>query len=264
MKKSIILTARNEGKYSESSAKNFHLHFPDAEIIGVDDGGLNSWPNFVRVIKTKSGVGVGRCRLEGVRQATGDVVIVSDAHVYYDKGDIDRAWGIAAGDKIVTSTTVSLFTGKSHGCGRTHDMLTHGAKYANAKDGQEAGLIGGVYFMSRKMALEVIAPTPSHGFNEQIMTYAALSLGYGIYCMPDFAFKHMYKKKFNYSVTSSGQQRNRSLLLWWFFGFPQTPKADKAELDYYKFIQANRILSPKQLTERMQSINDKLKNNGSN
>jgi len=261
MKKSIILTARNEGKYSESSAINFHVNFPDAEIIGVDDGGKNQWPDFVKVIKTKGGIGVGRCRFEGVKEAIGDVLIISDAHVYYSTGDIDRAWNLAMGNNIVTSTTVSLFTGKKHGCGRTHDLLTHSAKYANGRDGQEAGLIGGVYFMSKEVALQVIAPTPSHGFNEQIMTYAALSLGIKVHCMPSFEFKHMYKKKFNYHVTSTGQQRNRALLLWWFLGFPKPAKVDKREVDYYNYIQKHRVLSPKQVIEKMETINVNLKKN---
>jgi hypothetical protein len=111
--------------------------------------------------------------------------------------------------------------------------------------------------------MQVIAPTSSHGFNEQIMTYAALSLGHKIHCMPEFAFKHMYKKKFNYTVSGTGQQRNRLLLLWWFFGFKQPSRVDSLELKYHSFIQKNRLLSPKELSERMELINQNLKSNGS-
>lgn len=262
MKKAVIIIARNEGNWTRKTSDDFKQNFPDCEIIGVSDGGINSWPDFVRVIKTDGGVGVGKCRRIGVMNTDADVVIITDGHVFFETGDIEKAWKFAEQGYIINSCTRSLSSGRNAGNGRTHILPNHEAKNVFAQEGDEVGMIGGVYFMRRDVALGIVAPTPSHGFNEQIMTCAAFSLGHKIYCYPDMVFKHLYKKAFNYKVTYSGQQRNRILLDWWFFSGKPPVNASAMELDYYKFIQANRILTPEQLTEKIEKMNEKLKSYG--
>jgi len=263
MKKSIIINARNEGSWTTKTISNFDKHFTDVdEIIGVDDGSYNKWvtkyhPKF-KLITTSGAIGVARSRLLGVQSAIGDVVLISDGHVYYNSGDIDKAWELASKGYIVTSTTISMLSGKEHGCGRSHDTKTHSATNARAQEGDEAGLIGGVYFMRKDVAEEIICPSKSHGYNEQLMTYAALSLGHKIYCLPSFKFEHYYKKKFNYHVKHAEQTRNRNLIDWWFFDRRPPSNVDHLELDYKKFIDEYRVLSPSQLRTKMQQINDNL------
>jgi hypothetical protein len=63
----IVIIARNEGEWVRKTVENYHLHMPDCEIIGVDDGGYNDWPQGVKVINTEGAIGVGRCRLLGHR-----------------------------------------------------------------------------------------------------------------------------------------------------------------------------------------------------
>jgi len=119
-------------------------------------------------------------------------------------------------------------------------------------------MIGSVYFMKRSIALDVFAPTPCHGYNEQIMTCAALSLGYPIYSLPELGYKHLYKKGFNYAITHTNQSRNRELLNWWFFGKKPPVHVRKEEQAYHDFIQANRILKVAQLQQRIVKMNAKL------
>lgn len=265
MKKSIIITARNEGDWTKKTIEGFLDNFKDVdEIIGIDDGGRNTWIHHdkFKLIKTSGGIGVARSRLLGVQQAIGDVVIISDGHVFYEEGDIDKAWNLAAEGKIVTCTTISHLSGKDHGCGRVHDLNTHKAKNVRAKEGYEAGLIGGVYFMHKDVAEEVICPSKSHGYNEQLMTYAALALGHQIYCYPSFKFRHLYKKTFNYTVTYTDQTRNRRLIDWFFFGKKTITNADELEIGYKQYVEKYRVLNPDQLKKRMIEINKKIRKNG--
>jgi hypothetical protein len=254
MNKAVVIIARNEGAWTEKTANDFRKNFPDAEIIGVDDGGLNIWPDYVRVIKNTTPQGVGRCRLIGVNTANADCIIITDGHVLFERGDIGKAWKLAQQGYIINSTTKSIATGQEHGNGRKHDPETHKATNFTAKEGDQVGLIGGVYFMRKDIALQVIAPTPGHGYNEQIMTCAAFALGHKIYCLPSMCFAHLYKKTFNYAMTYSEQQRNKLLLEWWFFGKSMPQNASKKEVDYYNFIQSNRILNPVQLADKLKSI----------
>jgi hypothetical protein len=258
MKKAIVIIARNEGEWTRKTVDNLSVHFPDCEFIGVDDGGVNEWPDYVRVIKTTGGTGVGRCRLTGVQNTDADLILVADGHVYYDSGNIDKAWQLAAEGYIVNSTTKGIESGKRYGNGRIHALPSHKCKHITAKEGDEVGLIGGVYFMRRDVSLEVIAPTPSHGYNEQIMTCAALCLGHRIYCYPDFCFSHLYKKKFNYKQTYSSQERNKKLLDWWFFAGMQPSVVSLPEYRYHQFIQQNRGLTPDDLRITILEMNKKL------
>lgn len=263
MDKSVVIIARNEGSWTRKTSEDFKKHFSDAEIIGVSDGGYNEWPDFVRIIKTNGGVGVGKCRQIGVLNAKSDLLIITDGHVFYDRGDIDKSWELTRHGYIINSCTRSLASGRNVGSGRIHLLPEHKCKNIFANEGDEVSMIGGVYFMRKDVALDVIAPTPSHGFNEQIMSCAAFTLGHKIYCNPDMVFKHLYKKVFNYKVTYSGQQRNMTLLNWWFFGEKAPISPSKEELDYYKMIQSKRILSPQELKEKILAMNEKLLSYGS-
>lgn len=258
MKKAVIIIARNEGEWTYKTAHDFKKTMPDAQIIGIDDGGKNIWTDFVKVHKTKGGIGVGMCRRKGVELADADVICVTDGHVLHHRGDINKAWELAMQGYVVNSTTRSIVTGKEHGNGRRQDLKTHVAKNVRVPEGFEVGLIGGIYFMRKDVALEVIAPTPNHGANEQIMTCAAFSLGHKIYTLPSLVFAHLYKKKFNYTVTGTQQQRNKRLLEWWFFGKLPPQTVNEIEKEYHGFIKEYRVLNAKQLTEKIDKMNKNL------
>lgn len=259
MKKAVIIIARNEGEWPRKTAESFKAAMPDAEIVGVDDGGKNNWPKFVKVVKTKGAIGVGNCRRAGAENTNADLVVFTDGHVFYESGDIEKAWQLAAEGYIVNPSTMSMDTQKVHGCGRKHNLKTHKCSYVKASEGSLVGMIGSVYFMKRKTALEIIGPTPSHGYNEQIMTYAALCLGYSTYAYPDLVFSHKFKKRFdNYSVSYHQQQRNRLLLDFWFFEKLVPSKASLPEKQFYRMIRDKRVLNVNQLKDKIFKMNEKL------
>lgn len=259
MTKAVIIIARNEGEWTLRTAKSFRNAVPDAEFIGVDDGGKNQWPDFVKVHSTKGGAGVGMARQIGAQMADAELICVTDGHVLYDKGDIEKAWDLASKGFIVNPTTKSIKSNKEHGNGRTHIIPSHKTMNVRTCEGEEVGMIGSVYFMNKEIALNIFAPTPAHGVNEHIMTCAAFCLGYKIYALPQLVFSHLYKKKFNYKLSHAEQVRNRELLDWWFFKRKQPKKTVEIEHKYNIFIKQNRILSVAQLTEKFNKMNTRIK-----
>lgn len=249
MTESIIIIARNEGDWPRITALNFQHQFPGSEIIGIDDGGQNNWPEKVKVIKTTGGIGVGMSRRLGVENASHDLVCISDGHVLFDRGDKQKAWQTAAAGNVVTFTTKSITSGREHGNGRKHFLPDHSTKNCTVPEGAQIGMIGGVYFMKKDVALDIIAPTNSHGFNEQIMTVAALAFGHPIYSMGSLVFQHLYKNSFNYNVTYSGQTRNRNLLDWWFFSKAKPANVTGDEQKYYDLVQMKRKLSGNEIAK---------------
>lgn len=264
MKKAVIIIARNEGEWTQITADDFRKNMPDAQIIGVDDGGENLWPDFVRVIKTKGGVGVGMARRIGAENTDADVLVFTDGHVKYRKGDIEKAWKLAAEGYVVNPTTVNMANETKKGCGRKQFLPSHSTTYVTAKEGKQCGLVGSVYFMSKQVAMNIVAPTPSHGYNEQIMTCAAFTFNHKIYALPELVFAHHYKKKFNYTVTYRGQQQNLTLLKWWFFKGRLPHDLSKTELNYMRYVRENRKLSVTQLTESINQMNKDLTNVSTN
>ena len=263
MKKAVIIIARNEKDWPAKTADSFRAAMPYAEIIGVDDGGENQWPDYVKVVKTTGAIGVGNCRRAGAENTDADLVVFTDGHVFYESGDIEKAWQLASQGYIVNPSTMSMATRIIHGCGRKHMLPSHKCNYVKAKEGTLVSMIGSVYFMKREIALEIVAPTPSHGYNEQIMSCAAFSLGYKTYAYPDLVFSHLFKQKFdNYRVTYSGQQRNRLLCDFWFFETRKPNNISPAEKEYYKMIKQNRKLSASQLQSKIVMMNRKLNENG--
>ncbi len=255
MKYSVVITARNEREWPKITATNMKYQLNPHEVIGVDDGGVNQWGDDAIVYKTKGGVGVGICRRYGITKSQGDVLCIADGHVLYHSGDVSKMWQLAKDGYIVTFTTKSLATGINHGCGRMHSLPSHKAKNIRAKEGQQVGLVGGVYMMRKDIALDVVAPTVSHGFNEQIMTIAALAMGYPVYAFPEGVFAHLYKQKFNYPVTTKGQEKNRLLLDWWFMGGQRPSFAGIEQDNYYEIAQKKRILSRNELISTVSLMN---------
>lgn len=258
MRKAVIIVARNEGEWTKKTANSFRKVMPDAKIIGIDDGGYNEWPEYVEVHKSETPIGVGQSRRLGVEVSNADLIVVTDGHVLYDSGDVEKAWELAAKGYIVNPSTKSIDSGSLHGNGRTHNIPDHKTNYVKTHEGEEVGLIGSVYFMSKKVALDIIAPSPAHGYNEHIMTCSAFCFGHKVYALPSLVFAHLYKKAFNYHLTYNEQERNKTLMNYWFFEGKEPKALSDVEKQHYEFVQKHRQLTAEELTMRFSRMNERI------
>lgn len=94
-KLSVVLPARNEGETLATLLPELVSLLPDAEIIVVNDGSLDSTElicrqHSIKVISHPYPMGNGAAIKSGIRAATGDVLILMDADGQHQVGDIHR------------------------------------------------------------------------------------------------------------------------------------------------------------------------------
>ena len=98
MKLSVIIPAFNEGKYLKTILDRVLSVPMEKEIIIVDDGSSDgSWDilksfqqSNVKIYRHTENTGKGYAVRTGLRQVTGDIVIIQDADLEYDPNDYPR------------------------------------------------------------------------------------------------------------------------------------------------------------------------------
>ena len=213
--KYLVMIARNEGDEPLKTAESMRPYVDG--IVCVDDGGNNTFPSDAIIIKNKINLGVGKSRREAVRVAFENgakKIILSDAHCRYISGDMDRAWKLT--DQYILCPASRNINKHRIGCG-ARLRIKRNANWTKGCEGQEVILMGGVYLMNIITALQIIFPTTSHGYNEEIMSCSAVLLNHTIYAMPDLVFSHLYRKQAPYSISAAGQNNNLNILKHVFF-----------------------------------------------
>ena len=89
---SLVVISRNEGKHLRRTVENLESTLPgDAEILVIDDASTDGSADFlsgrrkrVRLMRSKSAMGVASSRSLGAANTSGDVVIFADAHLGLD------------------------------------------------------------------------------------------------------------------------------------------------------------------------------------
>ncbi len=94
-KVSIILPARNEASALQSLLPRIQSLIPDAEILVVDDGSVDTTSQVsialgVKVIRHPYSMGNGAAIKAGARNARGDILVFMDADGQHDPDDIPR------------------------------------------------------------------------------------------------------------------------------------------------------------------------------
>ena len=95
MKISIVLPAKNESAAIGTTVSGICQHYPDAEVIVVNDGSTDNTAQVAeaagaRVIHHTYSKGNGAAIKSGARAATGDVIVFMDADGQHDPADIPR------------------------------------------------------------------------------------------------------------------------------------------------------------------------------
>lgn len=172
MKLSAIIPCRNEAKCGWTARRVLET-CPDAEVIVVEDGCTarhGDMPDGVNVIGRRGkseGKAVGNCfsRDEGIMAATGDCMVILDAHVNFDGPDwADAARTFAATDGIACFHCLGLSEGQmdmAQGNGLYHGArikwtdVSHSrprilpGRWADFKPGPIGCLMGGAYVVRK-------------------------------------------------------------------------------------------------------------------
>jgi glycosyltransferase involved in cell wall biosynthesis len=126
---SVIVPARNEGErvaHTVESIVDASSHPPDIEIVVVDDASSPAdrpiVPDVVRgvpvrVVRSRRHLGVGGARNLGAREARGDVLFITDAHVTVSDGwDREIVRLMSPGRILAATIRDSNSTWRGYGC----------------------------------------------------------------------------------------------------------------------------------------------------
>jgi glycosyltransferase involved in cell wall biosynthesis len=95
MRISVILPAKNEAQGLQRTLPILRAHFPDAEVIVVDDGSTDATAavatgHGARVLSSPYSMGNGAAIKRGARAAIGDILVFMDADGQHDPGLIQQ------------------------------------------------------------------------------------------------------------------------------------------------------------------------------
>jgi glycosyltransferase involved in cell wall biosynthesis len=95
MRISVILPAKNEAQGLQRTLPILRAHFPDAEVIVVDDGSTDATAAVAtglgaRVLSSPYSMGNGAAIKRGARAASGDILVFMDADGQHDPGLIQQ------------------------------------------------------------------------------------------------------------------------------------------------------------------------------
>ena len=95
MRISVILPAKNEAQGLQRTLPILRTHFPEAEVIVVDDGSTDATAavaaeHGARVLSSPYSMGNGAAIKRGARAATGDILVFMDADGQHDPGLIQQ------------------------------------------------------------------------------------------------------------------------------------------------------------------------------
>jgi glycosyltransferase involved in cell wall biosynthesis len=95
MRISVILPAKNESQGLQRTLPILRAHFPEAEVIVVDDGSTDATAavaaeHGARVLSSPYSMGNGAAIKRGARAATGDILVFMDADGQHDPGLIQQ------------------------------------------------------------------------------------------------------------------------------------------------------------------------------
>jgi glycosyltransferase involved in cell wall biosynthesis len=95
MRISVILPAKNEAQGLQRTLPILRAHFPDAEVIVVDDGSTDATAAVAtglgaRVLSLPYSMGNGAAIKRGARAASGDILVFMDADGQHDPGLIQQ------------------------------------------------------------------------------------------------------------------------------------------------------------------------------
>jgi glycosyltransferase involved in cell wall biosynthesis len=226
---SAIITAHNEGEEVLRTIESVEANTSaPVEFIVVDDGSTDGCCDHLRrerisVIRHESRVGVAFSRNAGAAAARGDVLLFLDGHQRVSAGCLDRCAEVAlAKDAVVWPDVRTLHDRGAVGHGASFRLGKNDAPFTaawNNHRGRQSitritSLRSPGYFVPRKVFGELrwISQLRGWGGSEAALALKAFFLGVDILHVCGPLARHLFRPKFQYTVTDAEVSRNHALI----------------------------------------------------
>jgi glycosyltransferase involved in cell wall biosynthesis len=226
---SVIITAHNEGAEVLRTIQSVEANTRSAvEFIVVDDGSTdgcceNLTRERLRVIRHDRRIGVAFSRNAGALVARGEVLVFLDGHQRVSAGCIERSATVALSKRAIVCPDVRTLHNRS--------AIGHGAFFRLGGDGSPftatwntrrsghrltkiTSLRAPGYFVPRKLFEELrwISQLRGWGGSEAAMALKAFFLGIDILHLCGPVARHLFRRKFQYTVDDEEVTRNHALI----------------------------------------------------
>jgi glycosyltransferase involved in cell wall biosynthesis len=194
---SIIIPAYNEGEAIGPVIIKICSMCPDAEIVVVDDGSTDTTAEVAaasgaRVVRHPYKKGNGAAVKTGIRNATGEVVLMMDADGQHDAADINRILSlIPEYDMVIGARSRESDTAIQRDLGNW--TLNNLASYMVGRPIPD--LTSGFRAMKRDMIMEFIHLLPNGFSYPTTSTLAFIKAGYSVTFVPIKAHRRIGKSK---------------------------------------------------------------------
>jgi len=221
---SVIMTAHNEGAEVRATCEDVRRHAGcPVEIIVVDeastDGSCSDLPDWVRVIRNEERTGVAPARNQAFAAATGDAIMVLDAHMRVRAGT-PAAMMEAAIERsaVIVPGMIPLYNAKKkpiHVCRWTVSRGRLASSWRKTLTDDEfaptPSWVAPGWVISRD-CWERVGPWPASlsgwGSTEVCKSLQVHFAGIDTLAMRDAVVWHRFRGRFPYSVSNSGVWRN--------------------------------------------------------
>jgi glycosyltransferase involved in cell wall biosynthesis len=272
---SLIMPARNEGKYLQKSIDSLYENtsYPDYEVLIMDDASNDGCCDFLsgdpyasdprlRLLRTKEQKGHVALRIEAVRRSTGSVLQFLDAHHWFGPHWLTnlhnslsrRNFNAVVGPVVrpIDTHTWQPTTAVSHGFGI--DATLARCWYLNSDeidgDGRVDWLAGHQIMMTREAYETIGGICPlfrGHGADDIDLCLRAYLIGYECFIEPTSTIGHLYKSGHINPVTSADVQCNYFIIAYLNLGeerFEELKVTRKNEQGYAGALQMFERLRP--------------------
>lgn len=228
MRVSVVIPSREEEREELRATVESFRAAGAHEVVVIDDGTARPVEGCGATVVIRHDVaqGVAASRNEGLRRATGNVVVFSDSHCRVADGCSLSDWAYEAycSEELICAVCGSYENAETwyYGCSLPWRDWRFDVSANRQPTDRPAGVFGSVYAAARWTwdRLGGWVPTQGWGYNEQALSLACHHAAVPIRVHDWFRIRHKFRndKKFPYAVSGKAFAANAPWVHWLLFG----------------------------------------------
>ena len=211
---SIIIPCYNDHRYIERSIKSaLGQSYPNIELIVVDDGSgektkilLNNLESKLDLLLSQSNLGQSTARNNGIKKATGELILVLDSDDYFESDFVDKAVRQFSNDPILG--LVTCYGRRIDETGSIMDIFKPQGGGVENFLSQNCAFGSSMFIKSDWQLIQGYDESMKEGFEDWEFYIRLMALGKSAYVIPEVLFNYQLRKN---STTSRANKKRYQL-----------------------------------------------------